>query len=214
MGSAPAAEPVPVPLPTAGPPVLGSAPAAGPLPVALSTAGPPVLGSAPAAEPLPVALSTAGLPVTAPAVEPPVVEPPKRWAVHLAFAAIADQEALIYHHCYVFSQQRSYSRLFENLLVADRTTIQTGNKCHCAMWGYANQGFHGANTFHFGGGVRMVFDTSALCNPGSPRESTQAAGTHSITHTDTQVTQKADSEHTAARVAESVLEDVVMDEDY
>ncbi|KAI9522500.1 hypothetical protein NQZ68_035344, partial [Dissostichus eleginoides] len=44
-------------------------------------------------------------------------------------------------------------------------------------------------------------------------ESTQAAGTHSITHTDTQVTQKADSEHTAARVAESVLEDVVMDED-
>ncbi|KAK1901016.1 Kynurenine formamidase [Dissostichus eleginoides] len=44
-------------------------------------------------------------------------------------------------------------------------------------------------------------------------ESTQAAGTHSITHTDTQVTQKADSAHTAARVAESVLEDVVMDED-
>ncbi|KAF3854299.1 hypothetical protein F7725_022354 [Dissostichus mawsoni] len=38
-------------------------------------------------------------------------------------------------------------------------------------------------------------------------------GTHSITHTDTQVTQEADSEHTAARVAESVLEDVVMDED-
>ncbi|KAF3854421.1 hypothetical protein F7725_022476 [Dissostichus mawsoni] len=40
-------------------------------------------------------------------------------------------------------------------------------------------------------------------------ESTQAA----VSHIQTQVTQKADSEHTAARVAESVLEDVVMDED-
>ncbi|KAK1891237.1 Transposon TX1 uncharacterized 82 kDa protein, partial [Dissostichus eleginoides] len=127
--SVPAAEPLPVALSAAGPPVLGSAPAAEPLPVPLSTAGPPVLGSAPAAEPLPVALSTAG---PAAASETPVVEPPV---------------------------SRS---------VAEPTVSRV--------------------------------------------ESTQA-GTHSITHTDTQVTQKADSEHTAARVAESVLEDVVMDED-
>ncbi|KAK1901080.1 putative 149 kDa protein [Dissostichus eleginoides] len=62
-----AAEPLPVALSTAGPPVLGSASAAEPVP--LSMAGPPVLVSAPTAEPLPVALSTAGPPVTAPAAE-------------------------------------------------------------------------------------------------------------------------------------------------
>ncbi|KAK1894882.1 Transposon TX1 uncharacterized 82 kDa protein [Dissostichus eleginoides] len=126
LGSAPAAEPVPVPLPTAGPPVLGSAPAAEPLQVALSTAGPPVLGSAPAtaAEPVPVPLTTAGPPVlgSAPAAEPLPV---------------------------------------------------------------------------------------ALSTAGPP----VTVPTAETPVVEPQVTQEADSEHTAARVAESVLEDVVMDED-
>ncbi|KAK1900364.1 putative protein F44E2.4, partial [Dissostichus eleginoides] len=50
--SVPVAEPLPVALSAAGPPVLWSGPVAEPLPVPLSMAGPPVLGSAPTADPL------------------------------------------------------------------------------------------------------------------------------------------------------------------